>query len=88
MHCRPLPEVEEQLSKRGKDPHFGAEKTLFKLQEQLLEVKGPLTCLWSDLTRPEGEPSVQIGSTSQAINIEWRKIAWGRINPGIGKRNL
>jgi len=88
-------EVEEQLSKKGKDPHFGTEKTLYRLQEQLLEVTGPLTCLWSDLTRPGGEPSkeqmvhllqralVQVGSTSQAINIERRKIAWGRINPGM-----
>ena len=87
--------MEEQLSKKGKDPHFGAEKTLYRLQEQLLEVTGPLTCLWSDLTRPDGEPSkeqmvhllqrtlVQVGSTSQAINIERRKIAWGRINPGM-----
>jgi len=26
---------------------------------------------------------VQVGSTSQAINIKRRKIAWGRINPGM-----
>ena len=25
---------------------------------------------------------VQVGSTSQAINIERRRIAWGRMNPG------
>ena len=24
-----------------------------------------------------------MGSISQAINIEWRKIAWGWINPGM-----
>ena len=87
--------VEEQLSRKGKDSHFGAEKTLYMLQEQLLEVTGPLTCLWSDLLRPDGNPTkeqmvqllqrvlVQVGSTSQAINIERRKIAWGRINPGM-----
>ena len=26
---------------------------------------------------------MQVGSTSQAINIERRKIAWGRINPSM-----
>jgi len=35
------PEVEEQLSKKGKDPHFEAEKILYGLQEQLLEFTGP-----------------------------------------------
>ena len=34
------PEVREQLSKKGKDPQFGLEKTLYKIQEQLLEVTG------------------------------------------------
>lgn len=37
------PEVREQLSKKGKDPQFGSEKTLYKIQEQLLEVTGPLS---------------------------------------------
>ena len=66
------PEVEEQLSKNGKDPHyFGVEKTLYKHQEQLLEVTDLFTCLWSDqmekadnLVVPEG--LVQV---AQAINI-------------------
>jgi len=40
------PEVEEQLSKKG-------EKILYKLQEQLLEVTGPFTCLLSELIRPK-----------------------------------
>ena len=38
-------EVRDQLLKKGMDPKYGSEKTLFKLQEQLLEVTGPLTCL-------------------------------------------
>jgi len=57
------------------DPHL---KTIYKLQEQLLEVTGSLTCLWSKPIRPNGKPTkvwllqrdlVQVGSTSQAINI-------------------
>ena len=42
-------EVKEQLRRKGRDPHFGSEKTLFKIQEMVLEVPGPLTCLWADL---------------------------------------
>ena len=88
-------EMREQLSKKGKDPRFGSEKTLYKIQEQLLEVTGPLACLWSDLTRPDAKPTneqivqlvqralVLVGSTSHAISIERRKIAWGRINPSL-----
>ena len=33
--------VEDQLTKKGKDPYFGAEKALYRIQEQLLEVIGP-----------------------------------------------
>ena len=46
-------QVKDQLKKKGKDPHFGSEKSLFKLQEQLLDVAGPLTCLWADLLNKE-----------------------------------
>ena len=35
-------EVKEQLRNKGKDPHFGQEKFLLKLQESLLDVSGPL----------------------------------------------
>ena len=84
-------EMREQLSKKGKDPQFGSEKTLYKIQEQLLEVTRPLACLWLDLTKPTNEQIVQliqralvlVGSTSHAISVERRKIAWGRINPSL-----
>ena len=33
-------EVKEQLKKSGKDPHFGAEKSLYKIQGRLLDVAG------------------------------------------------
>jgi len=68
--------MEEQLSKKGKDPHFGVEKILYKLQEQLLEVTGSLTCLWSEPIRLNGKPTkvrllqrdlVQVGSTSKHL---------------------
>lgn len=88
-------DVKEQLKKKGKDPHFGQERVLFKLQDSLLEVSGPLMCLWSDLTNPEAEvvpeqillliqrALVLLGSTSNAVTLERRKIAWGRINPSL-----
>ena len=42
-------EIKDQIKKAEKNPHFGAEKSLFKLQEQILEMAGPLTCLWADI---------------------------------------
>ena len=85
----------DQLKSKGKDPHFGQERVLFKLQEALLDVSGPLMCLWADLTNPRAEVSrketvlftqralVLLGSASNAINLERRKIAWARINPNL-----
>jgi len=35
-------EVKKQLRSKGKDPHFGQEKTLFNIQEELLKVGGLL----------------------------------------------
>ena len=92
-------EMREQLSKKGKDPQFGSEETLYKIQEQLLELIGPLAYLWSDLTRPDAKPTneqivqlvqralVLVGSTSHAISIERRKIAWGRIKLSLKTLN-
>ena len=34
-------EMKAQIRKAGKDPHFGVERSLFKLQDQLLDVTGP-----------------------------------------------
>ena len=39
-------EIKEQIKKTG---HFGLKKFLVEFQEQLLEIAGPLTCLWMDL---------------------------------------
>ena len=88
-------QVKQHLKRKGKDPHFGAEKTLYKLQEQLLDVTGPLTCFWADLLNKEASISqesillliqrslVLLGSASHLISQERRKIAWNRINPKL-----
>jgi len=87
--------VKEQLKKKGKDPHFVAERTLYNVQEKLLEASGPLTCLWHDLLNPDAEVSAQevltliqralvlLGSTFHGISLERRKIACSRINPKL-----
>ena len=87
-------EVKEQLKRKGKDPFFGGEKSLFKIQEQLLDATGPLTCLWADLLNKEAKVSsedilliqralVLLGSASHTVSQERRKIAWSRINPQL-----
>ena len=90
-------EVRKQLKHRGKDPPFRVEKTwsMFKIQEQLLEVGGPLTCLWADMVNPETivdkaqialliqRALVLLGSASHSISLERRKVAWARINPEL-----
>ena len=86
-------QVKEQMQQRGKDPHFGSEKSLYKVQEKILDVDRPLTCLWADLLNKQASVSAEdtllltqralvlLGSASHAITVERRKIAWARINP-------
>ena len=76
-------EVKEQLKIRGKDPHYGSEKSLYKLQEQVLDVAGPLRAsgLISSTKKP-GYPMkmcsflfnehcmVLLGSECHAISLE------------------
>ena len=50
-------QVRDQLKKKRKSPHFGAEKSLYKVQDQLLSVAGPLTCLWADLLNKDAKVS-------------------------------
>lgn len=58
-HCKAIvaprldEQVKEQLKRKGRDPSYGAEKSLFKIQEQLLDITGPLACLWADLLNRE-----------------------------------
>ena len=77
-------------SKAGKNPHFGAERSLFKLQEQILEMAGSLMCLWADILSQKATVKQedvllllqeQLGGVSHTITQERRRIAWGRVNP-------
>ena len=42
--------VKAQIERSGKlkDPHYRVEKHLYNLQKQILDMAGPLTCLWAD----------------------------------------
>ena len=42
-------DVKKQIERADKDPHYGVEKHLYNLQKQILDISGPLTCLWADL---------------------------------------
>jgi len=89
------PEVKDQIRKKGKNPQFGTERCLFNLQEELLGVTGPLTCLWADLLNPTSDLTKEdiifqvqralcmVGSTYHSMNVERRKLAWSRINPSL-----
>ena len=88
-------QVKEQLKTKGKDPHFGSEKTLFKIQDNLLDAAAPLTCLWADLVNKEDTITkedtllllqralVLLGSASNQISVERRKVAWAKMNPRL-----
>jgi len=52
-------EMKKQIKRAGKDPHFGAERLPFKLQEQLLDMAGPLSYLWADMSNKEKEVKLQ-----------------------------
>lgn len=68
---------------------------MFKVQEQVLEVTGTLTCPWADLLNKNAQVSsedillliqralVPLGSAAHTITLESRKIAWARINPKL-----
>ena len=83
-------QVRDQLKKKGKSPHFWAEKSLYKVQDHLLSVAGPLTCLWADANVSWEDTLLLIqralvlsllGNASHSITMKWRKIAWSRVNP-------
>lgn len=88
-------QLKEYLKSKGKDPLYGSEKALYKIQELLLDVSGPLTCLWGDLLNKEvtvsGEMLVRLvqralvllGNASHMVSQERRKVAWAKINPKL-----
>ena len=88
-------QVNDHLEKIGKDPHFGSEKTPYKFQGQILDLAGPLTCLWADLLNCDikikkediilmvQQILVLVGSASNFISQERRQILWFCLNPLI-----
>jgi len=86
-------EVKRLIQQAGKDPHFGTEKALYKVQDQILNLAGPLTCLWSDLLNQRAKVSTEqivlliqrvlilLGSASHSITQERQRVAWARVNP-------
>ena len=77
-----IDEVKEQLRQKGKDTFFGSWKTLYGVQEQLLDTAGPLSCLWADLLNKDATVSkedivmlvqralVLLGSASNTITLK------------------
>lgn len=75
-------QAKEQMQQRGKDPHFGSKKSLYNLRGKILDVVGPLTCLWADLLNKLASVSAEdtllltqqalvlLGSASHAITVE------------------
>ena len=85
--------MKRQIKKVGKDPLFGQERSLFKLHNQLLDMAGPLTCLWAYMANKEAKVNphgvillvqrvlVLFGSATYSVKQERMKVAWLRINP-------
>ena len=75
-------QMKDQLKRKGKDSQLWCRKVLYKIQDQLLDVTGPLMCLWADLLNKEAKvlredtlwllqrALVPLGSTSHAITLE------------------
>jgi len=88
-------DIKKQIRMAGRDPHFGVEKHLFKLQDQILDMAGPLTCPWTDLLDQNITVKLEeiilllqrvlvlLGSTSFNITQERRRVALSRVNPTI-----
>ena len=86
-------DIKKQIKQADKDQHFRVEKSLYKLQEQILDIAGLLTCLWVDLlnqdvtVKPEDlilllqRVLVLLGSASHNISQERRRVAWSQTNP-------
>ena len=41
--------IKRLIQQAGKDLHFRTEKALYRVQDQILNLAEPLTCLWSDI---------------------------------------
>jgi len=88
-------QVKDHLKKKGINPHFGAEKSLYRIQSQVLDMAGPLACLWSDLLDTGAtikreqiillvqRTLILLGSLSNSITLERRRINWSKLNPAL-----
>ena len=86
-------QVKDHLKKKGINPHFGAEKSLYPIQSQVLDMASPLTCLWSDLLDTEVTIKreqiillvqcalILLDSLSISITLERRRINRSKLNP-------
>lgn len=89
-----------QAGRQG--PHFGTEKALYKLQDQILDLAGPLTCLWADLLNKDAKVQkedvtlflqkvmVLLESALHIITQQRRRVAWAhtsQVNNGSPLQN-
>ena len=92
--------VKDHLKRKGKDPHFRSKKTLYKLQGQVLDLAGPLNCLWADLLNADAKAKredvlllvqrilVLLGSLTNSITQKRRQILRLLLNPLIKNNNF
>lgn len=87
-NCAVLRTPGQEIDQAGKEgPHFGTEKALYKLQDQILDLAGPLTCLWADLVNEDAKVKAEnvilllqrvlvfLASASHIITEERRRVA-------------
>jgi len=68
-------EMKVQIKKTGKDPQFGAQRSLYSLQQQLLDVAGPLTCLWVHMADQNAKVNPSAASQPQKEGKEVKQVA-------------
>ena len=71
--------VKDHLKRKGKDPHFGSEKTHYKLQGQVLDLAGPLTCLWADLLNADAK----VKREDVLLLVQWILVLLGSVSNSI-----
>ena len=69
-------EVKVQLKSKGKEPHHGAEKSLYKIQDQLLDVAGSLACLLNK--EAKCVPGGYTASPPEGFSATWEHITFNQ----------
>ena len=78
--------VKNHLKRKGKDPHFGSKKTLYKLQGQVLDLAGlnaDVKVKREDVLLLVQRILVLLGSLTNSISQERRQILQLLLNPLI-----